>query len=180
MATLLLSIQIHRSSEPLTILISCFTSTLSSAGGTLVSLQMDRQRQQNSGAQDEELYLEESLRYLGTARVGLSGLQSDAVDFGRRFDERHVSALISSTELADAVKRSNISLEALRAGGTPPKLIIPATNPLKCNDGLHRLAAAREQPRNGEDWWVVKLYSDGVWCIQRSCSPSLTTAICRS
>jgi hypothetical protein len=122
---------------------------------------MDYQHQRESGVQDEKLYLEDSLRYLGTARVGLSGLQSDAADFGRHFDERHVSALISSTELADAVKRSNISLEALRAGGIPPKLIIPATNPLKCNDGLQRLAAAREQPHNREDWWVVKLYSNG-------------------
>ncbi|RDL30195.1 uncharacterized protein BP5553_10473 [Venustampulla echinocandica] len=143
---------------------------------------MDDQLRAQVAAQDQRIYHEKKSKHRGTALVDLSGLQfgfeisnPKAVQFSKKKvvkklvtnfnlegchpldDECHVSALISTHELQEAVDRSNISIDALRSDTPPPKLIIPSSRPLRCLYGRHRVQAAG-QHRQG--WWVVDLYSD--------------------
>jgi hypothetical protein len=148
---------------------------------------MDSQRQKKAAIRDERIFSERKSKYRGTVLVDLPGLQYDTCDSVARLSkqkkgvrkltnafslegccrladgERYVSALISEDELREAVERSNISADALRSDGLPPKLIIPPSKPLKCLDGQHRLAAADKHLSQGDDWWVVDLYSDGLY-----------------
>jgi hypothetical protein len=152
--------------------------------------QHQRQRQKKAAIRDERIFFERKSKYRGTVLVDLRGLQYDTCVSVARLpkqkknekylsagfalegcyrlidDERYISALISEDELKEAVERSNISADALRSDGLPPKLIIPPSKPLKCLDGQHRLAVASNHLAEGDDWWVVDLYSDGLYCIQ--------------
>lgn len=156
---------------------------------------MESSRQLKAAAQDEKIYHERRLRYLGTAHVHISSLWVESVAAGpglirpqdkgvkelaRRFklegvryladNERHVLALISPQELAEAVQRSNVHLEDLHTSGVPPKLVIPASKPLGVLKGRTRLAAAKRALLNAEkSWWAVDLYSDGLWIWLRFC-----------
>lgn len=151
---------------------------------------MDGKRQKKATIRDKRIFSELKSKHLGTVLVDLPGLQYDTVNSIARLpkkkkvvkklkgdfalegcyrlidEERHVAALISKDELREVVERSKISADALHSDAFPPKLIIPPSKPLKCLYGQHRLAAAANHFQDGDDWWVVDLFSDGLHCIQ--------------
>ena len=80
--------------------------------------------------------------------------------------EHYMLALISQTELNEALKLSCKTLDDLRSNGFPLKLDFRPLQRLKCLNGRYRLQAAKKLFKGskgfkGEDWWVVDLYSNG-------------------
>ena len=125
-------------------------------------------------------------KFRGTARVKLACLRLDdpsteqkqflhpknvkrlkeiyAVEGCKRLvPEHHVPALISSQELAAPIRRSETSQAALFhcADDEPPELRLPFEH-LTFLHGRHRLEAARGFLSDGDDWWTVDLYLDGM------------------
>ena len=152
---------------------------------------MDEKRQRKAAQQDESIHYERNKQYLGTARIDLSCLEpviaNDirakqfyyedlkvkrlirifALKGCRRLKlEHYMLALISQTELNEALKLSCKTLDDLRSNGFPLKLDFRPLQRLKCLNGRYRLQAAKKLFKGskgfkGEDWWVVDLYSNG-------------------
>jgi hypothetical protein len=138
-----------------------------------------------TAAHDERIYRERKSKLLGTARISLSCLQFQtdesllSLSRGKKDveklvrvirvegcyrladDESHVSVLISPSQLEEALRRTAISIQDLSSRDVPPQLIIDPTRPLQCLHGRRRLQAAGETLSDGDDWWVVDLYTDG-------------------
>ncbi len=76
-------------------------------------------------------------------------------------DENHISAVVDSGVLATALSVAGLGMESLRRGddGFIPHLIISS---VKCLHGLHRIAAAKAHLDDNDQWWAVRLYSDGI------------------
>jgi hypothetical protein len=162
------------------------------------------ERQKRAALKDEKIYLERKSKHIGTALIALQGLYFETANsridprarqiekekavkrLVRNFglegcstldEERHVSAVISSDELREAIERSQISLESLRSNATPPKLLILPSKPLKCLYGRHRLKAASSYFQQGEDWWVVDLFADGLSCLKLAVAFTTNTRV---
>jgi hypothetical protein len=155
---------------------------------------MNSNRQHKAALQDESIHNERNKQYLGTARIDLSCLQAFIEDDFRpnqpRDDrsekmrvkrlvrifafegclrlepEHHVDALISQSELNEALKLSSKTPDDLRSKGIPPKLDFRPSKQLKCLNGRHRLKAAKKVLEKGDDWWVVDLYSNGLQSVR--------------
>lgn len=93
----------------------------------------------------------------------------------RRLDvPNHVTAVVSSHSLDDALQKARVSAAQLMSDTSDgyPHLQFPSGE-VKCLHGQHRLKAGEEFLADCDQWWTVNLYLDGT------CTPfsrSLSTA----
>ena len=152
---------------------------------TSLSIQIPMgQQSRKAAALDERIYRERKSKFYGTARVSLSSLhfppepsslslprpKKDVKKLKRVLrkedcyrladDEHHVSACISQLQLDAALRRAGKSLQDLNSNDIPP--IIEPSSPLQCMHGKSRLQAAGDVLDDGDDWWAVDLYADGL------------------
>lgn len=138
---------------------------------------------------EEEVRLvsERRLKYIGTAKVSISQIQFDpplprdldtkALDRLRkvfrqnscqRLDvENHVPAIVSLHDLADALRKANLSQQSLLTTDARqiPRISF-AKGQLLGLHGRHRVQAAAEVLPPADRWWTVDLYSDGN-CVEK-------------
>lgn len=143
-----------------------------------------KQRRWTAAAHDERIYRERRAKFYGTALISLASLyfppdplslalprpQKDVRRLKRVLqkedcyrladDEHHVSALISQSQLDEALRRANRSLLDLNSKDVPP--ILEPSLPLQCIHGKSRLQAARDDMGDGDGWWAVDLYGEGT------------------
>ncbi|CAG8947720.1 unnamed protein product [Penicillium salamii] len=134
---------------------------------------------------EEEVRLasERRLKYIGTAKVSISQIQFDpplprdldtkALDRLRkvfrqnscqRLDvENHVPAIVSLHDLADALRKANLSQQSLLTTDARqiPRITF-AKGQLLGLHGRHRVQAAAEVLPPADRWWTVDLYSDDI------------------
>ena len=147
---------------------------------------MDAALPSNNEMSANGLRYERHAKFRGTARVKLDCLKADETQIEKRLflrpqniqrlrrvfategckrltPEHHVPVLISQQELEASIERSGTSQNALynNADVTPPELHL-SHGPLIFLHGHHRLQAARDSLSDGDDWWVVDLYLDGM------------------
>ncbi|CAG7925989.1 unnamed protein product [Penicillium olsonii] len=134
---------------------------------------------------EEEVRLasERRLKYIGTAKVSISQIQFDpplprdldtkALDRLRKVFrqnscqrlevENHVPATVSLHDLADALRKANLSQQSLLTTDARqiPRISF-AKGQLLGLHGRHRVQAAAEVLPPADRWWTVDLYSDDI------------------
>ena len=75
--------------------------------------------------------------------------------------ENVVPALIKAPSLTQALAASNLESGALLKDEEPPILKFPMDYLMTCLHGQHRIQAAREVLKAGDQWWTLDLYVDG-------------------
>lgn len=134
---------------------------------------------------EEEVRLatERRLKYLGTARVSINQIQFDPPlprdldpknldrlkeifrkNRCRRLDvDNHIPAIVSQQDLADALRRANVSQLSLQTSNPHqfPKLGFTAGQ-LQALHGRHRVQAGAKVLPPADHWWTVNLYLDGM------------------
>jgi hypothetical protein len=139
---------------------------------------------------EEEVQLasERRLKYIGTAKVSISQIQFDPPlprdldpknldrlrrvfrqNRCRRLDvNNHVPAIVSPHDLADALRKANISQQSLL---TTDARQLPRIGFLEGQllglHGRHRVQAGAEVLPPADRWWTVDLYSDGNYVEKR-------------
>ncbi len=146
-------------------------------GSTLIYHVMDPEVDEN----EAEIASIEHRCFKGLARVKLSALKFDqqghrelsanivarlhkifAIEGCLRLDnENFISAVITSDALRNAIAESNLESQSLcqQDDGSIPFLGLASVD---CLHGLHRVAAARGYLDENDQWWTVRLYSDGT------------------
>jgi hypothetical protein len=138
---------------------------------------------------EEEVQLarERRLKYIGTAKVSITQIQFDPPlprdldsktldrlrrvfrqNRCRRLDvDNHVPAIVSPHDLADALRKANLSQQSLL---TTDARQLPRISFLEGQllglHGRHRVQAAAEVLPPADRWWTVDLYSDGD-CVEK-------------
>jgi len=82
----------------------------------------------------------------------------------RREPEHYVPALISPKALDVALTQANCNAGELFAVTEEP-VSLELSNSLICLHGRHRLEAAKQYLDTEDKWWVVDLYSDGLFSM---------------
>ncbi|OQE71137.1 hypothetical protein PENNAL_c0111G05900 [Penicillium nalgiovense] len=134
---------------------------------------------------EEEVQLasERRLKYIGTAKVSITQIQFDPPlprdldsktldrlrrvfrqNRCRRLDvDNHVPAIVSPHDLADALRKANLSQQSLF---TTDARQLPRINFLEGQllglHGRHRVQAGAEVLPPADRWWTVDLYSDDI------------------
>lgn len=100
----------------------------------------------------------------------------------RRQKENFVTALVGRQQLDDALLHSSVQHCELKNADEPPRLAFPATAPVLCIHGRHRLAAAEEFLEPIDRWWTAELYFQGRFCMPsyRRCWLTLKTSLARA
>jgi hypothetical protein len=82
-----------------------------------------------------------------------------------REEERNfIEGLVSEERLDEALAKTGTSKESFMSRSRlPPQhpdkfLHLRFDKPIQCNDGLHRVSAAKRFLDNNDRWWIVKLY----------------------
>ena len=126
----------------------------------------------------------ESLRFRGLARVDLGALNFEhASSWGHRETERQnvsrllgifrtegckrseagnfVKAKVNRRQLDAAVASQNLHLpqQPPEDWRTIPILQLPSVD---CLNGLHRVLAARQYLSKNDQWWIARLYTEGL------------------
>ncbi|KAJ6018563.1 hypothetical protein N7522_002027 [Penicillium canescens] len=134
---------------------------------------------------EEEVQLasERRLKYIGTAKVSISQIQFDPPlprdldpknldrlrrvfrqNRCRRLDvDNHVPAIVSPHDLADALRKANISQQSLLTTDAHqlPRISFLEGQLLGLH-GRHRVQAGAEVLPPADRWWTVDLYSDDI------------------
>jgi hypothetical protein len=82
----------------------------------------------------------------------------------RSEDRNFIEGLISEDYLDTALSTAGISKESFEERSRLPIrhtddiVHVRLRGPIQCNDGLHRISAAKQFLDNNDRWWVVKLY----------------------
>jgi hypothetical protein len=85
----------------------------------------------------------------------------------REHDRNFIEGDITDERLDDALAEVGISKQALVDRSRVPLRRIDSVpylhlrHPIECNDGLHRISAAKEFLDNNDRWWIVKLFRKG-------------------
>ncbi|KAL2808642.1 hypothetical protein BJX63DRAFT_424458 [Aspergillus granulosus] len=132
-------------------------------------------------------------QYRGRAKVYLKDLQYQGISARGKVDAKHVDrlvnvfqsegcsrlhvpenavpAIVSSSDLDEALSYSGLRRLSLMQDGEPPFLYFPAERRISVLHGEHRLRAADQFFKSSEErWWVVTLYSNA---LQESTKDSL-------
>jgi hypothetical protein len=140
-------------------------------------------RQPTFFSQEKKLEAERLLKCKGTACVKLEHLNFEENDL-RELDQKnvqrlkaifqtsdirrlepsnHIPALVTQSDLENAIQASETSAERLMvtSGGTFPMLTFPSSFRLTCLHGRHRVQAAHEALCTTDKWWTVDLYLEG-------------------
>ena len=133
---------------------------------------------------DQNFHHERHSLFRGVARVDLERLQIELAPQSETIEEKnvqrlkriftlegcnrmnpehHAAVLVSRQQLGFLLLASQTTQAALLnvTNKMPPKLMVSAHEPLLVLHGRHRLLAAKECLRPGDDWWTVDLYLDG-------------------
>ncbi|KAK3063451.1 hypothetical protein LTS18_000300, partial [Coniosporium uncinatum] len=80
----------------------------------------------------------------------------------RRYKENFVTALVGRQQLDHALLHNGVQHCELKNADEPPQLAFPATAPVFCIHGRHRLAAAEAFLEPTDRWWTAELHFQDI------------------